>query len=57
MTALFWSNLLLIFGIFFAQSRIRIPLTEIVLHERWNPPPKGFTVAFVVAADMLCSLW
>ena len=57
LTVMFWGNLLLIFGIFFAQINIRIPTTDVVLHKAWDPPQNAYTVAFVTATGMLCALW
>ena len=56
-TVFAWATILLTAAIFFAQFKIGIPGTSIVLHQPWDPPQSSYTVAHVAATGMVVSVW
>lgn len=56
-TVMAWTTILLTTIIFFAQFKIFIPWTDIVLHYPWDPPQNGYTIAHVGACGLVVCTW
>ncbi len=56
-TVLAWSAILLTAAIYFAQFKIGVPFTSIVLHYPWDPPQNAYTVAHVASSGLVISVW
>ena len=56
-TVIAWTTILLTAVIFFAQFKIGIPFTSIVLHQPWDPPQNAYTVAHVASCGLVISVW
>lgn len=56
-TVMFWSSLVTLLVIYFAQFRPIIPLTSVRLWEAWDPLAFGYTAAHVTAAGIMIVVW